>query len=182
MVLWAAGVAASPLGQLLGVPLDRAGRVHVQPDLTIPGHPEVFVLGDMAAVLQENGKPVPGVAPAAIQMGQFAAATILGDLRGEARKAFHYNDKGNLATIGRSSAVADVKGFKVSGSHRVAHLAVCPRAVSHRLPQPHPGSLGVVLGLRFLSARRAPDHRTEPLHRSSGCARRDSRQQGMSES
>jgi NADH dehydrogenase len=115
VVLWAAGVAASPLGKLLGAPTDRAGRVQVQPDLTIPGHPEVFVLGDLAAVIQGNGKPVPGVAPGAIQMGQYAGATILGDLRGDKRKAFRYWDKGSLATIGRSSAVADIAGFKMSG-------------------------------------------------------------------
>jgi NADH dehydrogenase len=115
VVLWGAGVSASPLGKLLGSPVDRAGRVHVQPDLTLPGHPEVFVLGDLASILQDNGSPVPGVAPAAIQMGQFAAAAIRSDLRGEGRKAFHYVDKGSLATIGRSSAVADVRGFKMSG-------------------------------------------------------------------
>jgi NADH dehydrogenase len=115
VVLWAAGVSASPLGKLLGAPVDRAGRVQVQPDLTLPGHPEVFVLGDLASVHQQNGKPVPGVAPAAIQMGQFAAATIVGDLRGESRKPFHYFDKGSLATIGRSSAVAEVAGVKMSG-------------------------------------------------------------------
>jgi len=115
VVLWAAGVSASPLGNLLGAPTDRAGRVHVEPDLTLPGHPEVFVLGDLASVQQQNGQPVPGVAPAAIQMGQFAAASILRDLRGEPRKPFRYFDKGSLATIGRSSAVADVAGVKVSG-------------------------------------------------------------------
>jgi NADH:quinone reductase (non-electrogenic) len=116
VVLWAAGVAASPLGKLLpGAQLDRAGRVVVQRDLTLPGHPDVFVLGDMASVLQDDGKPVPGVAPAAMQMGQFAAATIEGDLRGEIRKNFHYFNKGNLATIGRSAAVAEVRGFKLKG-------------------------------------------------------------------
>jgi NADH dehydrogenase len=115
VVLWAAGVSASPLGKLLGAATDRAGRVQCQPDLTIPGHPEVFVVGDLACAVQENGKPVPGVAPAAIQMGQFAAAAIKGDLRGEVRRSFHYLDKGSLATIGRSSAVADVRGFKMSG-------------------------------------------------------------------
>ena len=115
VVLWAAGVSASPLGQLLGVPTDRAGRIHVEPDLTMPGHPEVFILGDLASILQKDGNPVPGVAPAAIQMGRFSAASIKGDLRGEARKAFVYHDKGSLATIGRSSAIADVKGFKMSG-------------------------------------------------------------------
>jgi NADH dehydrogenase len=115
VVLWAAGVAASPLGKLLGVPQDRVGRVLVQPDLTIPGHPQVFVVGDMASILQENGKPVPGVASAAIQMGRYAAATIRGEIRGEARKPFRYHDKGSLATIGRSAAVADVNGIKLKG-------------------------------------------------------------------
>lgn len=115
VVLWAAGVSGSPLGKLLGAPTDRAGRVQVEPDLSLPGHPEVFVLGDLASILQENGKPVPGVAPSAIQMGQYAAATIKGDVKGTARKPFRYNDKGSLATIGRSAAIADVKGFKLSG-------------------------------------------------------------------
>jgi NADH:ubiquinone reductase (H+-translocating) len=115
VVLWGAGVSASPLGKLLGAPTDRAGRVQVQPDLSLLGHPEVFVLGDLASILQANGKPVPGVAPSAIQMGKFAAASILGDLRGKARTAFRYRDKGSLATIGRSSAIADVRGFKMSG-------------------------------------------------------------------
>ncbi|PSH02949.1 MAG: FAD-dependent oxidoreductase [Acidobacteria bacterium] len=115
VVLWAAGVSASPLGKLLGAPIDRAGRVRVEPDLTLPGYPDVFVVGDMASIKQENGRPVPGVAPAAIQMGRFAADTILAELEGEDRKKFHYNDKGSLATIGRSSAVADIKGLKVSG-------------------------------------------------------------------
>ncbi len=115
VVLWAAGVAASPLGKLMRAELDRAGRVLVQPDCSLPGNPEVFVLGDMASLAQENGKPVPGVAPAAMQMGQFAAAAILGDLRGEARGRFRYFNKGNLATIGRSAAVADVRGMKLTG-------------------------------------------------------------------
>ncbi len=115
VVLWGAGVSASPLGKFLGAPTDRAGRVVVQPDLTIVGHPEVFVLGDLASIRQQNGMPVPGVAPAAIQMGRFAAASILGDLRGEMRKPFRYVDKGSLATIGRSSAVADIRGFRLSG-------------------------------------------------------------------
>ena len=115
VVLWAAGVSASPLGKLLGAPVDRAGRAQVQPDLTLPGHPEVFIVGDQVSVLQENGKPVPGVAQAAIQMGRFAAATIRGDLRGKPRKPFRYFDKGSLATIGRSAAIADIRGFKMSG-------------------------------------------------------------------
>jgi NADH dehydrogenase len=89
--------------------------VSVNRDLSFPGHPDVFVLGDMASVQQDNGKPVPGVAPAAMQMGEFAAATIAGDLRGEQRKTFQYFNKGNLATIGRSAAVADVRGLKLKG-------------------------------------------------------------------
>lgn len=115
VVVWAAGVSASPLGKLLGAPTDHAGRVQVQPDLTLDGHPEVFALGDLASILQANGEPVPGVAPAAIQMGRFAAASVLGDLRGERRKSFHYHDKGSLATIGRSAAIADIRGHKLSG-------------------------------------------------------------------
>ncbi len=115
VVLWAAGVAASPLGKLMGAEVDRAGRVIVQPDLSLPGHQEVFAVGDMASAKQENGAPVPGVAPAAMQMGEFAAKSILGDLRGEPRGKFRYFNKGNLATIGRSAAVADVRGLKLTG-------------------------------------------------------------------
>jgi len=114
-VLWAAGVAASPLGRMLGAPTDRAGRVLVAPDLTVPGHPEVFVVGDLAALQDAAGKPVPGVAPAAIQMGNAAADNILGALRGEPLRAFQYNDKGTLATIGRAAAVADIRGLHLSG-------------------------------------------------------------------
>ena len=116
VVLWGAGVAASPLGKMLGAPTDRAGRVEVLPDLSIPNHPNIFVTGDLAAVKTEKGTPVPGVAPAAIQMGTYAAKTIANDLRGESRKPFAYWDKGTLATIGRNSAVGDLgvvhlKGF-----------------------------------------------------------------------
>ncbi len=105
-VLWAAGVQASPLAQTLGAPLDRAGRVIVQPDMTIPGHPEVFVVGDLAFV-----EGVPGVAPAAIQEGTYAAEIIAG----KAREPFKYWDKGSLATIGRAAAVADLGFIKLSG-------------------------------------------------------------------
>jgi len=114
-VVWAAGVAASPLARSLGVPLDRAGRVVVEPDLGVPGHPHVFVAGDLAAVLRGDGQPVPGVAPAAKQMGRHAAASIRARLRGEPARAFRYRDFGNLATIGRMAAVVDLHGFKLSG-------------------------------------------------------------------
>ncbi|TKR30415.1 NAD(P)/FAD-dependent oxidoreductase [Luteimonas gilva] len=114
-VLWAAGVAASPLARSLGVPLDRAGRVRVQPDLSVPGHPQVFVAGDLATLQQDNGKPVPGVAPAAKQMGNHVAATILGRLSGRASQAFRYRDWGNLATIGRRAAIVDLGKLRFSG-------------------------------------------------------------------
>ena len=113
-VLWAAGVAASPLARTLGVPLDRAGRVSVEPDLGVPGHPGVFVAGDLAT-LQVYGTPVPGVAPAAKQMGAHVAATIRARLAGRATRPFRYRDYGNLATIGRRAAVVDLHGLHLSG-------------------------------------------------------------------
>ena len=114
-VVWAAGVAASPLGTLLGTPLDRAGRVQVQPDLSVPGHPDIHVAGDRASLLQANGKPVPGVAPAAKQMGRVVAANIRARLAGEPSTAFAYKDFGNLATIGRMAAVVDLGKLRFSG-------------------------------------------------------------------
>jgi NADH:quinone reductase (non-electrogenic) len=108
-VIWAAGVAASPLARTLGVPLDRAGRVVVTPNLTIPSHDEVFVIGDLAAV-ERDGKSVPGVAPAAIQMGRHVALSIRRALGGQAPEPFHYWDKGSFATIGRGKAVGDTFG------------------------------------------------------------------------
>ena len=113
-VLWAAGVAASPLGRSLGAPVDRAGRVQVQPDLSVPGHPEILVIGDLAA-LEQDGRPVPGVAPAAMQMGRHAARNVLRAVRGEPRPPFRYVDKGSLATIGRRAAVALLGRVKLSG-------------------------------------------------------------------
>ena len=109
-VIWGAGVASSPLGRSLGVALDRAGRVPVEPDLSIPGHPEIFVIGDLAAV-----PGVPGIAPAAKQMGRLAGLNILQSLHGKERKPFRYRDYGQLATIGRSAAVAMLGKLKLSG-------------------------------------------------------------------
>ena len=114
-VVWAAGVAASPLGAMLGAPLDRAGRVQVQADLSVPGHPDIFVAGDLAALTQANGKPVPGVAPAAKQMGRLVAHNIRARLSGGKTNAFTYKDYGNLATIGRMAAVVDLGKLKFSG-------------------------------------------------------------------
>ena len=113
-VVWAAGVAASPIAQSLGVTLDRSGRVPVQPDLTVPGHAEIFVAGDLATITQD-GKLVPGIAPAAKQMGRHVAQTIRARLAGKNSAAFRYRDYGNLATIGRMAAVVDLHGLRLSG-------------------------------------------------------------------
>ena len=117
-IIWAAGVSAIPLTKKLGVELDRAGRVKVNPDLSLPGHSEVFAIGDIALVLQKDGKPVPGVSPAAMQMARHVAKIIEAEivLPGHAeRPSFKYWDKGTMATIGRSKAVALVGKIKLSG-------------------------------------------------------------------
>ncbi len=118
-VLWAAGVRASVLGGLLaeraGAPLDAVGRVIVEPDLTVPAHPEIFVIGDLAHYVHQTGKPLPGLAPVAMQQGRYAARAIAGRLRGEKPPPFHYFDKGTLATIGRHHAVADFGFLRASG-------------------------------------------------------------------
>jgi NADH dehydrogenase len=113
-VVWAAGVAASPIAQSLGVTLDRSGRVPVLPDLTVSGHPEIFVAGDLATITQD-GKLVPGIAPAAKQMGRHVAQTIRARLAGKNSAPFRYRDYGNLATIGRMAAVVDLHGLRLSG-------------------------------------------------------------------
>ncbi len=137
VILWAAGVAASPLGKKLGVPVDRAGRVLVQKDLSLPGHPEVFVIGDLAALKDENGKLLPGVAPVALQQGNYVAKIIRHEINSgqgapskpgprsrvscekwgvaDTRPPFHYWDKGSLATIGRAAAVAEFGKIHISG-------------------------------------------------------------------
>jgi NADH:ubiquinone reductase (H+-translocating) len=130
VILWAAGVAASPLGKKLDTPLDRAGRVQVQPDLSLPKHPEVFVIGDLASLKDEHGKMLPGVAPVAIQQGRFVAKLIRHETAGllreggnfdlnrinrNSRLPFHYWDKGSLATIGRSAAIAEFGRIHISG-------------------------------------------------------------------
>lgn len=127
VILWAAGVSASPLGKKLGLPVDRAGRVLVNPDLSLPNHPEVFVIGDLASLRDESGKLLPGVAPVAMQEGRFVAKLIRREIaRGNsmtrstadgtsARPAFHYLDKGSLATIGRAAAIAQFGRVHISG-------------------------------------------------------------------
>lgn len=117
-IIWAAGVAASPLTKKLGVELDRGGRVKVGPDLSVPGHPEIFAIGDLALVFDEKGKPVPGVSPAAMQMARHVAGQIADELEFpgvSGRHPFKYWDKGSMATIGRSAAVAQIKSFEFTG-------------------------------------------------------------------
>ena len=119
-VIWAAGVMPSPLARSLGVPLDSHGRVIVQPDLSIPGFPEVFAIGDVAAFVDQSGRPLPGVAPVAIQQGRHAARNIMRLCHGLATRPFRYVDKGNLVTIGRGNAVASIRSLKLHG--RIAWL------------------------------------------------------------
>jgi NADH dehydrogenase len=117
-IVWAAGVATTPLTKKLGCELDRGGRVKVNPDLSLPGHPEIFAIGDMALVLKPDGKPVPGVSPAAMQMGRHVAKIIQAELNAGAprpRPPFKYWDKGTMATVGRSAAVAVMGKLKLSG-------------------------------------------------------------------
>src|SRR6185295_14890382 len=120
VALWATGVYASPLGKALaaqaaGVEVDKSGRVPVSPDLSLPGRREIFVIGDLALLKDTDGKIVPGLAAAAMQEGRAVAANILRDLRGEERLPFRYWDKGNMATIGRNRAVAQVGSWHLSG-------------------------------------------------------------------
>lgn len=115
VVLWATGVAASPLGGKLGAATDRAGRVRVNADLSVPGRENIFVIGDMAYIEQANGEPVPGVSPAAMQMGELAAANILADVAGKPRRDFTYVNKGTMATIGRRKAIAELGGMRFRG-------------------------------------------------------------------
>ncbi len=122
VIIWAAGVSASPLGAKLGVPLDRGGQVLVQPDLSVPGHPEVFVAGDLASIIDANGLRVPGVAQGALQMGEYVGGIIAHEVRvardaaePRARPAFAYRDKGSMATIGRSAAVAELGRIHLHG-------------------------------------------------------------------
>jgi len=114
-ILWAAGVAAAPLSRFLGPGLDRAGRVIVEADLSVPGHPGVFVAGDLAVFTHQTGKPLPGVAQVAKQQGKHAAANVARLIRGGTTTPFHYIDPGNMATIGRNAAIADFGFMRVSG-------------------------------------------------------------------
>jgi NADH dehydrogenase len=118
-VLWTAGVQASPLGRILatatGAEADRAGRVVVEPDLSLPGHPEIFVIGDLASFSAQTGNPLPGLAAVAVQQGRYVGNLVKRRLRGQSLKPFRYKDRGSLATIGRSAAVADLGRISLTG-------------------------------------------------------------------
>ena len=114
-VLWAAGVKASPLGQAAGLEVDRQGRVLVEPDLSVKGYPHVFVAGDQSCFTHQTGKPLPGTAPVAMQQGRYLAQTIRRELAGKPRQPFHYVDKGQMATIGRSRAIVEIGRLKMAG-------------------------------------------------------------------
>jgi NADH dehydrogenase len=122
-ILWAAGVRASPIAWGLDVPLDGAGRIHVEPDLSIPGDRRIFAIGDVATLNSQTGKPLPGVAPVAIQQGRHVAENVKRDLAGRSRRPFRYRDKGSLAVIGRAQAIADLGRVRISGF--LAWLAWC---------------------------------------------------------
>ncbi|NTW52643.1 MAG: NAD(P)/FAD-dependent oxidoreductase [Chlorobiaceae bacterium] len=115
-VLWAAGVQASDIGKRMGLETDRTGRIVVEPDLSVPGHPEVFIGGDQACFTHQTGSPLPGMAPVALQEGRYIGRTILGDLKGQVRKQFKYRDKGQMATIGRNKAIVEFKNIRFDGA------------------------------------------------------------------
>ncbi len=163
VILWAAGVAASPLGKKLGVPADRAGRVPVNPDLSLPGHPEVFVIGDLAALKDESGKPLPGLAPVAIQQGRFVAKIIRREISRHdgaivpprfplqrQRQPRHHR------TLRRNRPVWQDPHL---GLHRLAGMALRPYSLSRRFSQPRAGSNPVGVVVFHLRARRPPHHR-----------------------
>ena len=161
-VVWAAGVAASPLPKALGLPLDRAGRVQVNPDLTIPGRDDVFVIGDLAAV-QQDGRPVPGVAPAAIQMGRHVARSIRRAMAGQPRQTVPIPGQGELRHHrARQGRGPPARRLAARGLHGVARVARDPPLLPDRVPQPGPGDLPVGVLLRDVPARRASHHRPAP--------------------
>ena len=157
-IVWAAGVAASPLVGHAGRALDRAGRVIVEPDLSIPGHPEVFVVGDAAAFLHQGGTLLPGVAQTAMQGAAHAAKNILRRVRGESSVPFVYRNLGNMAIVGRGSAVADLPWARSAGRHRLARVALPAHRDADRFPQPRRRPLRVGSRVPDLPARGEVDH------------------------
>ena len=157
-ILWAAGVAAAPLSRDLGPGLDRAGRVIVEPDLSVPGHPGVFVAGDLATFTHQTGKPLPGVAQVAKQAGRHAAANVARLIAGGKTTPFRYIDPGNMATIGRNAAIADFGFLRVSGYLGLVDLALRAHPVPDWLPESALGDAAMGCGVSHLSAQRPPHH------------------------
>ena len=161
-ILWAAGVAAAPLSRDLGPGLDRAGRVIVEPDLSVAGHPGVFVAGDLATFTHQTGKPLPGVAQVAIQQGTRAAANIAQVIAGKPTTVFRYRDPGNMATIGRNAAIADFGFMHVSGLPGLAAVAVRAHHVLDWVSQPAIRDAAVGRRVPHLSTQRPPHHPQSP--------------------
>ena len=177
-IIWTAGVTANPLTQKLGVELDRAGRVRVNPDLSLPAHPEVFAIGDLALVLDERGQPVPGISPAAMQMARHVAHVVETELNHgkenlPARPAFKYWNKGTMATIGRSAAVAQIGRLEFSGWPAWVTWLLVHLSFPHRLPQPGGGAVAMDLFLFYLQTRLAHHHGTGRFIRGFFRERRD---------
>ena len=167
-VLWAAGVRASRLGKVLaeraGATLDRAGRVTVEPDMSIAGHPEIFVIGDLSVFTHQGGKPLPGVAPVAMQQGGYVARLITNRAAGRpAPPPFRYFNKGNLATVGRNKAVADFGKSTHRRISRLVHVGLRAPDVPGGVRQSSAGVRGVGLQLLHAQSRRAADHGWEAV-------------------
>ena len=157
-LIWAAGVRASPAAEWLGAPADRAGRLEVNPDLTVPGHPDIFAIGDTVAVAGPDGKPVPGIAPAAKQQGRYVAAAIRARLRGETVAPFRYKHSGSLAQIGKHKAVIDFGRFKLQRRDGLVDLGHRAHLFPDRPAQPAQRRAELAVDPRPRPARRAADH------------------------
>ena len=147
-------------GGSLGAPLDRAGRVTAEPTLAVPGHADIFVVGDICS-LQQDGKVLAGVAQVAKQEGGHAAKNVLRAIRGEALEPFRYRNYGSMATIGRGSAVADIGPVQIVGARRLVHLAVHPHLLADWIPQSPRGARRMGVGVCNVSAAGASDHRRD---------------------
>jgi NADH:ubiquinone reductase (H+-translocating) len=163
-ILWAVGVAASPAAKWLQAKADRAGRVVVRPDLTLPAHSEIFVIGDTAAAVDVTGKPLPGVASVAKQQGIYVARVVRARLKGiSSAPLFHYRDYGNLATVGRKIAVADLGFLRLSGRRAWWLWGAVHIFLSTRLSQSDRHYAERAVGILYVPARREVDHRTDAV-------------------
>ena len=159
-VIWAAGVVATPIAAWLGVQAGPRGTVGVNPDFSVPAHPNVFVIGDAAMASGTDGAPLPGLAAVAKQEGRYVGNLINRRLKGgDTASVFQYRDFGMMATIGRSAAVADIRGFKLTGTFAWLLVVLRSHLLSHRISQPAAGLGGLSLGVAHPCARCAPDHR-----------------------